>query len=443
MHPKLFIFGIDGGTFDVIDPLIAEGFLPNLASLVARGSSARMSCTWPAHTAPGWTSMMTARFPGQHGIFQFFDTQEKNYGSRIVGSNDYGCSTLWDWLEQQGWTLGLINIPMTHPPRRLPGYQISWPLMNTLRYSEPKALLGEMACHGAHFQSDLATMYRGDLNYIHEALANTEARFNSLKYLLAKHPVDAVMMVLTEADRVCHHYWHFSDPTHPQFSPGVDATLTEAIRLIYQAIDGVLGDALRLIPADATIVVISDHGFGAGHSAFGINLFLESAGLLSTRAVRDSSSDVAKEPSSVASWFSDGARQIDWGRTQVYSPVPGSFGLNVNLKGRQRQGIVAEQDRHRLLDEVSALLRTVLLPSTGYPAFADVVIREKAYQGLNCYRAPDLLLIPEDETMIVASNLSGGLWSALPDWLAPFRWDVDSGVATRQARPTVGESPDC
>lgn len=408
MQPRLFIFGIDGGTFDLMDGLVSEGRLPNLGALLARGASAGMDCTWPSHTAPGWASLVTACAPGHHGIYQFFDTQEPSYRARVLGSSDYGCATLWDWLALQGWTLGLINIPMSHPPRQLPGYQITWPLSNTLRYSCPHTLLGELANQGAHFQSDLATMYRGDPAYIYEALGNVRARIRSLEYLLARHPVDAVMFVITEVDRVCHHYWHFSDPAHPQFVADAESAHQTAIRDIYQAVDDALGQALRLIPEEATVVVVSDHGFGPGRESFSVQRYLEEAGYLKTRPLAGGGVKTLKRQS--ASWFADGGRELDWARTRLYMPVPGSFGLNVNLRGRQRQGIVHEHERVRLLEEVSALLSGVESPTMMAPAFARVLLREEIYSGPLCERAPDLLLIPRDESLMVESSLEGKTW---------------------------------
>src|SRR6185503_14914545 len=100
----------------------------------------------------------------------------------------------------------------------LPGYQITWPLQQTIGYCRPRTLLAELAHHKAHFQSDLATMFRGDLGYLDEAVANVEARVRSVEYLVRAHPTDLVMVVLTEADRVGHHYWHFCDPAHPRYA---------------------------------------------------------------------------------------------------------------------------------------------------------------------------------------------------------------------------------
>ncbi|MGJ3560821.1 hypothetical protein ACR6C2_30020 [Streptomyces sp. INA 01156] len=65
---------------------------------------------------------------------------------------------------------------MSHPQADLPGYQITWPLERTLRHCRPDSLLRELAAAKAHFQSDLATMFRGDMGYLEQAERNVEAR---------------------------------------------------------------------------------------------------------------------------------------------------------------------------------------------------------------------------------------------------------------------------
>src|SRR4051794_28591863 len=107
--PKALILGIDGGSLDVIEPLLAQGLLPNLGALLGASLHGPTTTTWPAHTAPGWTTFVTARQPGGHGIYQFFDTQHAEYGDRLVGSGDFGCSTVWEWLARQGLSVGLVN----------------------------------------------------------------------------------------------------------------------------------------------------------------------------------------------------------------------------------------------------------------------------------------------------------------------------------------------
>ena len=74
----------------------------------------------------------------RHGIYQFFDTQDPGYGDRLLETPDFGCDTIWEWLNAQGLTVGLINVPMSHPPRGLDGYELTWPLRKTLRFSHPQ-----------------------------------------------------------------------------------------------------------------------------------------------------------------------------------------------------------------------------------------------------------------------------------------------------------------
>lgn len=400
MVPKVFIFGIDGGDWNLIEPLMRAGLMPNLARHLERSAWCEMTCTEPAHTAPGWASMVSGQYPGGHGIYQFFDTQHEAYGARVVESSDFACSTMWDWLAQLDWKLGLINVPMSHPPSDLPGYQITWPLANTLRYAAPPSLLPEMARCNCYFRSDLACMYRGDPGYVHEALANVEARTRSLEYLMQTRPVDAVMFVLTEVDRVCHHYWHHMDPAHPRFDP--DPRYRNAIRDVHVAVDQAFGRALRMLPSDCSVVVVSDHGSGPGHDAVSVHQLLADWGMLFTTE--------AKGRQSIANWFVEGDRVVDFDRTRAYMPVPGSYGININLRGRQQRGIVLEEHEKALLQKIRDLLLDVRHPRSGKRVFSRVERREIAYPGRAMESAPDLLLVPEDAAVMVSGHLEGPLW---------------------------------
>lgn len=398
---KALIIGIDGGTYDVIDPLVAAGRLPNLAGLLARGISATTTTTWPAHTAPGWTSLLTACQPGGHGIYQFFDTQDPAYRATARQSTDAGRSTAWSWLARAGHTLGLVNIPMSHPPADLPGYQITWPLTHTLRYCRPPELLGELRRQGAHVQPDLATMFRGDMDYVEQALGHVEARTRATVTLMRDRPADVVMVVYTEVDRVCHHYWQYGDPAHPRHGGGdAPAGWRDAIARIHEAVDTAIGRLLAEVDDDTVVVVVSDHGSGAGRYELCVNGLLADAGLLATRPA-------AAGDGTQASWFTEGGRTVDFTRTVAYTPVPGSFGINLNLAGRQRDGVVAPADRERVLAELQALLAGVERPDGGR-AFRAVLPRDVAYPGPHLASAPDLLLIPRDEDIVVNAGLGSG-----------------------------------
>ncbi|MFC5719509.1 alkaline phosphatase family protein [Streptomyces gamaensis] len=401
--PRALVIGIDGGSFEIIDPLVRRGLLPHIGRLLNDSASAVTECTWPAHTAPGWSTFVSASRPGGHGIYQFYDTQDRSYGARVTRSGDLGRSCAWDWLAAQGHSLGLVNIPMSHPPADLPGYQITWPLENTLRHCRPPTLLRELTAAKAHFQSDLATMFRGDMRYLEEAERNVAARVRSVRHLMATRPTDVVMVVLTEADRVGHHYWHYTDPGHPGHTPAPPGTGWElAMTRIHQAIDAAVGELLTLVDEETTVVLVSDHGLGPGRHALALHTLLQEAGLLAT--------ETAEGPQDgAASWFAGHGRRVDFRRTRVYMPVPGSYGLNINTRGRHDHGTVAPRDHARITDEVAALLGTLTTPE-GEPVLRAVLPRQEACPGPWSRRAPDLMLIPQDESVLPVPDLVPQLW---------------------------------
>lgn len=400
---KAFILGLDGGTWDLLDPLIDAGDLPCFAQLRQESASAFTSTTWPAHTGPGWATFTNACMPGQHGIFQFFHAQDPAYRGRIVGTREYGRQSCWQWAAARNLALGLVNIPMTHPAVPLRGYQITWPLKQTTSYCSPAHLLADLARNECYFRSDLATMYRGDLNYIDHAVKFVPERMRAARYLLENWNADIFAIVLTEADRVCHHYWQFSDPTHPLYEPDAPVRYKEAIHTILRLIDQELSQTIKLLDEDCSLVVVSDHGFGPGHRSLAANTLLRNAGYLGVVPGPATSLEIA-------SWFTEDGSTIDWQKTRAYMPVPGSYGLNVNLRGRQVDGTVDAQDYDRVLGEVEEVFRSVHIPETGKPAFRNILRREEAYPGPMMDQAPDLLLIPADERLMVTPSF-GQEWT--------------------------------
>lgn len=403
-QPKALILGIDGGSLALIEPMIEAGELPVLARLLSESAFGSTTTTWPAHTAPGWSTFVTGRQPGGHGVYQFFGTQEPDYGDRLLGTADFGCTTMWEWLAEQGLSVGLINVPMSHPPREVPGYQVTWPLSQTLRYSSPPGLLGELARAGAGFRPDIAAMFTGDLGYVDGALDHVRARTRSARHLMTTRPVDVVMFVITEPDRVCHHYWHFSDPCHPahETPPAEDMLWAEAIRATYMAVDSAFGEILELVGDETPVMLVSDHGFGQGRHNLSLNAVLAQAGLLATGPTPPGSAS--------ASWFRHDDQAVDFSRTRAYMPTPGCYAVNLNRVGRQREGVVTAAEASGLLDEVASLMLSLRTPDTGDAVFAAALPRADAYPGTMSASAPDLLLIPADEATLASPDFTGPVW---------------------------------
>ena len=72
MTNRVVLIGLDGGTFSTLDPLIDAGVMPFLKEFLASGVRGELLSITPPLTPPGWTSLVTGRTPGNHGIMDFF-----------------------------------------------------------------------------------------------------------------------------------------------------------------------------------------------------------------------------------------------------------------------------------------------------------------------------------------------------------------------------------
>src|SRR3990167_7466735 len=97
MKPKVLVIGIDGGTFDIINPLINKGSLPNLKRLIENGSSGILQSTIPPVSPAAWSTFITGQNPGSHGIYNFFDIWPNTYKLRILNASMRKGKSFWNY----------------------------------------------------------------------------------------------------------------------------------------------------------------------------------------------------------------------------------------------------------------------------------------------------------------------------------------------------------
>jgi len=108
---RVLVLGLDGGTFDLLDPWMKAGELPFLKSLSARGIRAPLTSVFPPKTIPAWYSFATGQDPGSLGIFGFTEPDGGPGRSRIIQTYR-PVEALWDRLSRAGATVGVLNFPV-------------------------------------------------------------------------------------------------------------------------------------------------------------------------------------------------------------------------------------------------------------------------------------------------------------------------------------------
>ncbi len=112
---RVLVVGLDGGTLDLIEPLIAEGKLPNLAKMMARGVHGKLYSTIPPLSPTAWTSFSTGKNPGKHGIYDFSKRKIGSYDYSPTTSLDDRSETIWGMIGKLGGRSIVVNVPLTYP----------------------------------------------------------------------------------------------------------------------------------------------------------------------------------------------------------------------------------------------------------------------------------------------------------------------------------------
>ena len=106
---------LDAATFDLIEPWAAQGYLPNLAKLMAEGARSRLASTLQPTTAPAWVTFMTGMNQGRHGLYDFVRRRADSYSLDVTNSSHIAAPLMFETLSQLGRRVITVNIPYTYP----------------------------------------------------------------------------------------------------------------------------------------------------------------------------------------------------------------------------------------------------------------------------------------------------------------------------------------
>jgi len=87
---RVLVIGLDGATWDILYPLMDEGYLPNLRKIKESGVSGVLKSNFPPITGSAWMSIATGKNPGETGIFDFLVLEDRHeWKIRPLTSADY------------------------------------------------------------------------------------------------------------------------------------------------------------------------------------------------------------------------------------------------------------------------------------------------------------------------------------------------------------------
>lgn len=420
MSSKVLIIGLDGATFSVLDPLIAQGVMPFLSKFMAQGARSDLRSVVPPLTPPAWTSLMTGRSPGHHGVFDFFRMESpETRHIRFMTSRDVNGETIWSRAARAGKRVTVLNFPLTFPPPKIAGNIVpGWVPWRQLRIAcWPEGLFDRLKQLPGFDARELAMDMKLEEKAT-EGCEDTELApwielhtrreqrwFEVLQELRQSDPCELTAIIFDGVDRLQHLCWRFiAAPDESAFTSDWERRMRALCLTYFRNLDEILAQACAQAGPETTIVMTSDHGFGPTEDVFHVNNWLAQRGYLAwsqdARASHNGNGD------SALLGVGQVARHtflLDWNRTKAFATTPTSNGIYIVAGGNGTAG-VASRDYTAFRETLKQELLELRHPDTGKPVVTRVWTREEAFAGPYMAHAPDLTLALHD----------GGLFSILP-----------------------------
>jgi predicted AlkP superfamily phosphohydrolase/phosphomutase len=248
------------------------------------------------------------------------------------------------------------------------------------KISEPKSFVQDIAkrlgpFYTTGFQEDHKARSNGifsDDEFARQAGMVLDERLALFDYAVNNYDDGLLFFYFSSSDLQSHIFWWDSDDKHPIRSEAEARAQFGHVRRLYQKLDAVIGDLMDRYGGRATIIVMSDHGFANFGKQFNLNSWLRDYDYI--------------RPGECTSIMND----VDWSSTRAYGL--GINGLYLNLKGRERDGIVEPgEEREMLLRQLKERLEAVT-DYDGKPVIRGVYRSDEIYKGSATAFAPDLII---------------------------------------------------
>ena len=192
---RIVILGLDGLDHALTERFLAEGKLPHLARLRDQGCFKPLASTLPPISPVAWSSFQTGVNPGKHNIFDFLTPDLRTYQPKLssveirparrsirlgkytvpLGRADVRLlrksKPFWNMLDEYGIFSCIIRVPITFPPEKLRGVQLSAMCVPDLRgtqgtfshYTSKPAQAGEKTGGEVYVVTRSGARIRGEL----------------------------------------------------------------------------------------------------------------------------------------------------------------------------------------------------------------------------------------------------------------------------------------
>ncbi len=371
MDDKIVIIGLDGVPFEMIEGFAKEGIMPNTARLIEEGVFRKSRSSIPEISNVAWSSVITGKNPGEHGIYGFTDLRPQSYKLKFPNFNDLKAEPFWRQWNQKSV---IMNVPSTYPVQPMNGIHISGFVSIDINKSiYPTDIVEQLEDINYRLDVDSRKAHKSMSNFLEDVDQTLDARIAAYRYLW-DDSIDwgSFMLVFTGTDRLMHFLWNaYESPRH---------RFNTAFSLHFGRIDKIIGEITSKLKRNNLLVMLSDHGFERLYRDVYVNNLLIEDGFLSLDGEGSGFEAITLE-------------------TKAFALDPAR--IYINYQDRFPKGSISRYETDGLLKELEQYFEN--LRYGGRKVIKDIYRKEEIYSGECLPEAPDLVLVAENEFNLKAS----------------------------------------
>jgi predicted AlkP superfamily phosphohydrolase/phosphomutase len=275
MAKKVFLFGIDSISPDLLLSLARSGRMPTLRSLLG-SSICSITGFAPSLSEISWPNFFTAVNPARHGRYFHSQLVPGSYRTKIFHPRDIKAPPYWSRLSEAGKKIVVVDVPKTCVFGPVNGIQIvEWAAhdqeINERFCSWPPSLADQL---DRRFGADpiAANDYGGngprDIGvYRDSSVANVARKTRLATALMKEEAWDHFLIVYDDGHHVGHYTWHLHDRDHPDFDPASRERFGDPLEDICVAIDSALREVLANLEPNCLFSLFVSSGIGPSNHA--------------------------------------------------------------------------------------------------------------------------------------------------------------------------------
>jgi predicted AlkP superfamily phosphohydrolase/phosphomutase/tetratricopeptide (TPR) repeat protein len=287
---KVLLIGWDAADWKVATPLLDQGLMPTLNDFINHGVMGNLATLRPILSPMLWNSIATGKRPDKHGIHGFMEPDPQTGGVRPVTSTSRKVKAIWNILTQRGYKTHVMGWFAGHPAEPINGTSVSdlfpyavgplekeWPLPAGAVHPESlREVFAKLRMHPSEVTeaailpwipkaAEIDQEKDKRLNSFAKILSENCSIHNAATWILQNQEWDFLAVYYNGIDHFCHGFMHFHPPRMEGIPEDKFEIYKDVVNGAYRFHDMMLETLLQLAGPDATVLLVSDHGFHSDH----------------------------------------------------------------------------------------------------------------------------------------------------------------------------------